>query len=239
MTVSISAKIELGWTKPGRAGRSSGTRPPGEVPTVRVAGVEFGRERRARARRSPEVIVARRAGRRDSRRDEPEAGSNEIRLVSRSGRELPGKAPPALYRSPLAYGPSGSATGPRRDGRRGRTGSVLRRVHRDPAATEPVWSALAFVHTLAEFDLPDTVGRDMARDGLPQRLAARRGTRAARRGEPPATDDGYSPFLGPSRGNISGRLAIRTAVTAITWAPWIRFGSFALSNVSVWVWCDR
>ena len=40
------------------------------------------------------------------------------------------------------------------------------------------------------------------------------------------------PIGAGSRGSSSGRLAIRIAVTAITCAPWIRFGSFALSNVS-------
>src|SRR5947209_8096750 len=42
-----------------------------------------------------------------------------------------------------------------------------------------------------------------------------------------------------SRGKSEGRLATRMAVTAMTWAPWIKSDSFALSSVSDWEWCVR
>jgi len=41
------------------------------------------------------------------------------------------------------------------------------------------------------------------------------------------------------RGSSSGRFAIRIRAMLSTCAPWIRFGSFALSKVSLCVWCVR
>ena len=53
---------------------------------------------------------------------------------------------------------------------------------------------------------------------------------------PPPSPKAAVLFWHHFRGRSSGMLAMRIAVTAMTCAPWIKFGSFALSKVSLCVW---
>ena len=93
----------------------------------------------------------------------------------------------------------------------------------------------AFVKELMGFLKAEGVACQVTDAGKPHGLLVTTGGWGADRA---AAEEGFPRvFMAHEHYALLHRLATRTAVTAITCAPWIRFGPFALSNVSLCVWC--